>query len=97
MKHTISTRIAAWALVLLMVLSCLPGTAIAAESATDIKAIEKPTGMVIIEDYDDYMGENWVEKLELPSTVTLTLANGTKQEALVTWDTSLLDTRTPGY
>ena len=97
MKHSMTERIAAWALVLLMLLSCLPGTAVAAESTTDIKAIEKPTGMIIVEDYDDYFGDNWVDKLELPTYVNLTLANDTTEKALVTWDTSYLDTRTPGY
>lgn len=97
MKQRKTTRIAALALVLLMLLSYLPGAVVAAESATDIRAIEKPTGMVIVEDYDDYFGDKWVEKLELPDSVKLTLANHTVVEALVEWDTSLLDTRTPGY
>lgn len=97
MKHSKSTRIAALALVLVMLLSYFPGAAVAVESATDILAIQKPTGMIIVEDYDDYFGENWVEQMELPSTVSITLADQTVTEALVTWDTSLLDTRTPGY
>ena len=80
-----------------MLLGNTPLAILAADSTTDIKAIEKPTGIVIIEDYDDYVGDNWVSELDLPQTVKITLASGAKQDALVSWDTSVIDTRTTGY
>ena len=53
--------------------------------------------MVIVEDYDDYLGDNWLDKLGLPKTVKVTLADGSAADAAVTWDTSDLDPRTTGY
>lgn len=96
-KISMKKRIASLALAAVMLLSYIPGTAWAVDAGTDIKAIAKPTGLVIVEDYDDYFGDNWVEKLELPKFVTVTLANNSTVEAPVTWDTSVLDTRTTGY
>ncbi len=90
-------RIASFALALVMLLSYIPVTTWAVDSSTDIKAIQKPTGWAIVEDYDDYFGDTWMEKLGLPETVTVTLADDTTTEALVTWDTTSLDPRTPGY
>lgn len=81
----------------IILLSCFPATARAVEETTDIKAIQKPTGISIVENFDDYYGENWVEKLELPQTVQVTLANGAKQAAAVIWDIEKLDPRTPGF
>lgn len=92
MKRTLSL-----AMVLAILLSCMPVSVWAAENSTDIQAIQKPTGISIVEDYDDYFGDNWVEKLELPETVKLTLADGSTTAAPVVWDTSVLDTRTTGF
>ncbi len=97
MKKNCTKRIASLVMVFAMLLSYIPGTVWAVDSSTDIKAIEKPTGLVVVEDYDDYFGDDWEDKLGLPETVTVTLANNTTAEALVTWDTSVLDTRTTGY
>jgi len=97
MKHNSKKRLLSLLLVLVLLVSYMPVTTGAVESGTDIKAIEKPTGIVIVEDYDDYIGENWVAELGLPRTVKITLANGTKTDALVNWDTSVIDTRTTGY
>ena len=80
-----------------LLLSCVPGIVWAVDSTTDIQAIQRPTGLAIAEDYDDYFGENWLEKLGLPKTVKVTLANGSKVDAAVTWDTTSLDPRTSGY
>ena len=96
-KITMKKRIASLALAMAMLLSYIPGAVWAVDSGTDIKAIEKPTGLSIVEDYDDYFGDGWESKLELPASVTVTLANGTTVQAPVTWDTSVLDPRTPGY
>ena len=74
-------RLLSWALVLGMLLSYIPVGTVAA-SSTDIKAIEKPTGISIVEDYDDYYGENWLEQLQLPKTVKVTLADDTITEAM---------------
>ena len=90
-------RIVSLVLTLIMLVSYIPATVWAVDTTTDIKAIEKPTGISIVEDYDDYFGADWVEKLELPETVKVTLANGSTTDAAVTWDTSVLDTRTTGY
>ena len=84
-------------MVVAMLLSYIPGAVWAVDATTDIKAIQKPTGISIVEDYDDYVGANWLEMLDLPETVTVTLANNTTQEVPVTWDSSRLDTRTTGY
>ena len=84
-------------MVFAMLLSYIPGTVWAVDSTTDIKAIEKPTGISIVEDYDDYVGADWLNQLGLPTSVTVTMANNSKQAVPVTRDTSKLDTRTPGY
>lgn len=96
-KMNLEKRIASLAMVMVMLLSYIPGTVWAVDSSTDIKAIEKPIGLSIVEDYDDYFGDGWEDKLGLPVSVTVTLANNTTAEAPVTWDTSALDTREPGY
>ena len=82
---------------LVMLISYMPATVWAVDADTDITAIEKPTGLAIVEDYDDYFGDNWESELSLPGTVKVTLADGSKADAAVTWDTSVLDTRTTGY
>ena len=97
MKKSCRQRIASLVMVFVMLLSYIPGTVWAVDATTDIKAIEKPTGMIIVEDYDDYFGDKWLEKLGLPETVKVTLADGSTTNAAVTWDTSVLDTRTTGY
>lgn len=96
-KISMKKRIASLVLVAVMLLSYIPGTAWAVDPGTDIKAIAKPTGLIIAEDYDDYFGDNWIDKLELPKFVTVTLANDSTVESPVTWDTSVLDPRTTGY
>ncbi|MBE6958505.1 MAG: hypothetical protein E7447_05075 [Ruminococcaceae bacterium] len=97
MKCCIKKKVVSLLLVVVMLLSYFPVMVGATESATDIKAIQKPTGISIVEDYDDYFGADWLEKLELPKFVTVTLANNITTEAPVTWDASTLDTRTTGY
>ena len=97
MRMTKTKRIASLILTLVMLLSYFPVTAWAVDASTDIKAIQKPSGLSIVEDYDDYFGDGWEEKLGLPTSVTVTLADDTTAEVPVTWDTAVLDTRTPGY
>ena len=97
MKKRSLQKILSLALTFVILLSYIPVGIWAVEPSTDIKAIEKPTGLVIVEDYDNYFGDNWVAKLGLPQTVKVTLADGSIANAAVTWDTSVLDTRTPGY
>ena len=97
MKKNCTKRIAALALAFVMLLSYVPSTAWAVDADTDIKAIQKPTGWIIVEDYDDYFGDAWLEKLGLPETVKVTLADNTIVDAPVEWDVSVLDTRTTGY
>ena len=53
MKRNTKMRIASLAMALLMLLSYMPFAANAVGS-TDILAISKPTGISIVEDYDDY-------------------------------------------
>ena len=96
-QRKLEKRIASLFLIVAMLLSYIPGTVWAVDSATDIKAIEKPTGISIVEDYDDYFGDGWENKLGLPTEVTVTLADNSTVQAPVTWDTSVLDPRTPGY
>ncbi len=96
-KISIKKRVFSLILAMVMLMSYIPVTTWAADAGTDIKAIQRPTGWVIVEDYDDYFGDNWLEKLALPETVTITLADDTTAEAAVTWDTTSLDPRTPGY
>lgn len=96
-RNNLSKRILSVVMVCVMLLGYFPVSIWAVETSTDIKAIEKPTGFVIVEDYDDYVGDNWEEKLELPATVKVTLADGSTTNASVTWDTSVLDTRTTGF
>ena len=55
-------RIVAWMLTLVILLSYFPVTTWAVDTTTDIKAIQKPTGISIVEDFDDYYGETWVDK-----------------------------------
>ena len=95
-RNTFLKRLLPLALVFAMLLSYFP-SAVAADSSTDIQAIAKPQGISIVEDYDDYVGADWVSQLGLPQSVELTLANGTTAAALVTWDPSVIDVRTPGY
>ena len=98
MKRTsVQKRIASLALVVIMLLGYIPGNVWAVDSTTDIQAIQRPTGWVIVEDYDDYFGDQWLDELGLPTTVTVTLADGSTTEAAVTWDTTSLDPRTTGY
>ena len=96
-QRKLAKRIASLVLAAVMLLGYIPGVAWAVDSATDIKAIEKPTGLSIVEDYDDYFGTGWEDKLGLPATVAVTLADNSKVDAAVTWDTSVLDPRKPGY
>lgn len=97
MKRNLKTRIASLALAMVMLLSCIPGTAWAVDNGTDIQAIQKPTGLSIVENYDRYVGENWVSMLDLPATVVVTLPDNSEQELFVSWDTSVLDMTKPGY
>ena len=97
MKNNINKRIVSLVMTFVMLLSYFPATIWAVDSTSDIKEIQKPTGWVIVEDYDDYFGDNWVDKLELPQTVKVTLADNSVTDVPVTWDTSVLDTRTCGY
>ena len=97
MRNTIIKRLMSLALTFVMLLSYMPGAVWAVDSGTDIQAIQKPTGISIVEDFDDYVGANWVNSLGLPTSVTVTLASGTTQNVPVTWDTDKLDTRTTGY
>ena len=90
-------RILSCLLVVVMLLSYIPVTTWAVDTTTDIQAIDRPTGWIIVEDYDDYFGDTWVDQLGLPQTVRITLADGTKVDAPVTWDASVIDTRTTGY
>ena len=90
-------RVAALLLMLAMLMSYIPVNVGAAGNFTDIKAIKKPTGLIIVQHYDDYMGDSWAESLGLPQTVEITLEGGSKQDVMVTWDPSVIDTRTPGY
>ena len=97
MKRTTKTRLISLLMVLAMLVSYIPATVWAVDATTDIKAIQKPTGWIIVEDYDDYFGDAWLEKLGLPETVQVTLADNTIVVAPVEWDISVLDTRTAGY
>ena len=97
MKHNTKTRLISWLMIVVMLLGYMPATAWAVDVSTDIQAIEKPTGISIVEDYDDYVGDNWEAGLGLPTTVKVTLANGSTANAAVAWDTSALDTRKTGY
>ncbi|MBE6959045.1 MAG: hypothetical protein E7447_07860 [Ruminococcaceae bacterium] len=97
MAHNKITKLFSLLLVAVMLLSYIPVNAGAAGGFTDITAIERPTGIVIVEDYDDYIGDSWAESLGLPQTVEITLEGGSKQDVMVTWDTSVIDTRTTGY
>jgi hypothetical protein len=96
-KNAVLKRILSLALAAVMLLGYIPGKTWAVDSTTDIQAIERPTGYVIVEDYDDYFGDNWLDKLGLPKTVKVTLADGSTVDAAVTWDTTALDPRTTGY
>ena len=90
-------RVLSLVMVALMLVGYIPSAVWAVDSTTDIKAIAKPTGISIVEDFDDYIGDTWLEELDLPQFVTVTLANDTTVDVPVTWDTSSLDTRTTGY
>ena len=90
-------RIASLALVIAMLLSCIPGTVWAVDNGTDIQAITRPTGLSIVENYDDYFGADWLDQLGFPETVKVTLADGSETDAAVTWNTDSLDPRKPGY
>ena len=97
MKNQRKRSLVAFVLAFAMLLSYIPATVWAADTTTDIKAIEKPTGISIVEDYDDFVGDNWLTELGLPASVTVTLADDSKLDVPVTWDTTNLDTRTTGY
>ncbi len=96
-QRKLEKRIASLVMVVVMLLSYIPIATWAVDTATDITAIQKPTGLSIVEDYDDYFGETWLDKLGLPAVVTVTKADGVAVDVPVIWDTSVLDTRTPGY
>ena len=73
-QRKLAKRIASLVLAAVMLLGYIPGVTWAVDSATDIKAIEKPTGLSIVENYDDYFGADWLDQLGLPETVKVTLA-----------------------
>lgn len=95
MNH--NKRLVSLVMVIAMLLSYIPGAVWAVGSTTDIKGIERPIGISIVEDYDDYLGDSWLDQLGLPASVTVTLADNTTTQLPVTWDSSILDTRTTGY
>lgn len=96
-QRNLEKRLISLILLAVMVLSYIPITTQAVDAATDIKAIQKPTGLSIVEDYDDYFGDMWLENLDLPELVSVTLADNSVIDAPVVWDTSVLDFRKPGY
>ena len=96
-KTSFSARFASLALAAVILFGCVSGVVSAADIGTDIQAIQRPTGLLIAENYDDYFGDSWLKELGLPQFVTVTLANGSKMEVPVTWDATSLDPRTPGY
>lgn len=91
-------RTVALLLVAAMMLSNAPAV-VRAEATTitdtDITAIARPATIGLIVNYGDWV-EDVDKTLNLPETVTVTLASGTTVEASVTWDTSKLQYDTIG-
>lgn len=95
-------RVTALFLVAALMFSWYPAVTVAAAttaeeedtSATDITAITRPATKGLILNYDQWANVN--ESLRLPTTVTVTLADGTTAEAAVTWDTTSLKYDTVG-
>ena len=79
-------RLLSWVLSCVMLLSYIPMTIWAVDSTTDIKAIQKPTGICIVEDYDDYFGDSWQDKLGLPTSVQVRTSNGNTASVDVIWN-----------
>ena len=79
-------------LCLAMLISCIPGVVFTAK-ATEA-TITQPQGVSIVENYDSYVGEDWVAQLGMPAKVTT--SDG---EADVQWAdaTKYVDLKTPGY
>ena len=79
-------------LCLAMLLSYIPGVAFTAK-ATEV-AIEQPAGVSIVENYDEYIGTDWVAQLGMPKKVTV--GDG---QADVLWEdaTKYVDLKNPGY
>ena len=50
-----------------------------------------PTALSVIQNYDDYVGEDWQTALDLPAQVYVALDDNTAGKADVTWDFSTLD------
>ena len=91
------TRILSCVLSLMMLLSTFPINVFAAANGTDILAIAAPRTKAIILNYDQYVGTDDVnKKLDLPSTVTVTKADSTTEEAAVVWDTESLNVKKAG-
>lgn len=94
-KHVISLVLA-----LAMVLSCMPGIALAAEAAD---TYDRPTGRSIVLNYDGYMeaaGKVWAE--ELLATLPATATKGGEGEYPITWPSaaeieSIVDPDALGY
>ena len=63
------SKLFAVVLCLSMLLSCIPGMAFTAKAAE--ADITKPTGISIVENYDAYVGSDWVSALALPETVSV--------------------------
>lgn len=84
-------RVGALFLVSVMLLSSIPLTVNAVGSTdTDITAIAAPATKALIVNYDQWV-VNVSASLRLPTTVTVTLADGSEAEANVTWDTTALN------
>ena len=96
-QRKLAKRIASLVLAAVMLLGYIPGTVWAVDNGTDIQSITRPTGLSIVENYDDYFGADWLDQLGLPETVKVTLADGSETDAAVTWNTDSLDPRKPGY
>jgi len=79
-------------LCLAMLISCIPGVVFTAK-ATEA-TITQPQGVSIVENYDSYVGEDWVAQLGMPAKVTT--SDG---EADVQWADAAkyVDLKTPGY
>lgn len=63
------SKLFAVVLCLSMLLSCIPGMAFTAKAAE--AEITKPTGISIVENYDAYVGADWVSALGLPEKVSV--------------------------
>ena len=77
---------------LAMLISCIPGVVFTA-NATEA-TITQPQGVSIVENYDEYVGAEWVAQLGMPAKVTT--SDG---EADVQWADAAkyVDLTTPGY